>query len=325
MIFDGHADIWTDITNKMLNKGETDVFRKFHLNKFLEGRIGGGIFVIWTDPPHDVDPKKRVDQIVMCMNNEIAFAEDILHIVRTYDDVEAALESKKLMILIGMEGLSHIGSDVELLDQFYRLGARHASLTWNESNELATGALGDENRGLTAAGRTAVEKMESLGMLVDVSHLNEKSFWDVVATAKGPIIASHSNCRSLCDHRRNLTDDQLKAIAASGGLIGMNSFRDFVHADKQRQNVKGLVNHIDHLVDLVGIDHIAFGFDYCDFIEGDTLSSFSESGTPGIDGLNSAPETSNIIKELIYRGYKKEDIDKIAYGNYFRLLKKVLK
>lgn len=326
MIFDGHADIWTDITNKYIVNNMEDVFRKKHLDKFKAGKVDGGIFVIWVDPPYDEDPKHRVGQIVECMNREIESSKDILNVITNYEDY-VDTDDTRIKVLIGMEGLSHIDTDINLLDKYYNLGIRHASLTWNEENKLATGVLGDKNRGITSDGRLAIKKIEKLGMLFDVSHLNERSFWDVVNVASKPIIASHSNARALCDHDRNLNDLQLKSIAESGGLVGINSLREFVNESRNKQNVDGLIEHIRYIADLIGIEHVAFGFDFCDFIDNTTLNSFYDSTdqSPGVDGLHDVSQVNYLITALRKCGFTKDEIGKITYENYARVIKEVLK
>lgn len=325
MIFDGHADIWTDITNKMLINKETDVFRKNHLDKFKKGNVKGGIFVIWADPPYTDDPLNRVNQIIKCMQEEIKASEDLIQIVRRHHDF-ANEADERLKVLIGMEGMSHIGEDVAMIESYYDLGLRHAALTWNEENSLATGVRGTETRGLTDAGRRAIKEIERLGIIFDVSHLNEQSFWDAVEVIEKPFIASHSNARAICDNKRNLTDEQIKAIGKKDGLIGINSYRSFVSGDKNLQTIEGLIQHIDHIKALVGIDAIAFGFDFCDFLQSDTMDAFSEHNEEnhGLDDLENIGQVKNLTDALKLHGYSNEDIEKMAYKNYNRLIKNIL-
>ena len=161
-------------------------------------------------------------------------------------------------------------------------------------------------------------------MIFDVSHLNEKSFWDVAKIADRPFIASHSNCKALCDVPRNLTDDQIRAIAKSGGYIGINSFNEFVDSDIEKQDVKHLVDHIAHMADLVGIEHVALGFDYCDYIDDSSLSTFSSQETSFTRGLADASDSMNIVMEMERRGFSNKEIEKLARGNVLDLVKKVL-
>ena len=222
MIFDCHGDVWTDVTVQRDN-GMKDVIKNRHLNRFNSGDIIGGIFVLWIDPPHDKNPKKRLVEMISATSTEIMGNQDILRIILEKGDFDKALEEEKLAVIIGLEGLSGIGDNIDLLNALYMFGVRHASLTWNEENLLATGVRGNPERGVTALGEKAIHLMEKLGIIIDVSHANDKTFWDVYEKTTKPFIASHSNCRALCNVKRNLSDEQLKAISERGGLVGLNS------------------------------------------------------------------------------------------------------
>lgn len=327
MIFDGHGDVWTDVTCRAIDHGERDIFRKHHLHKFKEGGVTGGIFVIWIDPPYDNDPVKRSEQIVKSIKQEMEDSADILNFVKKYDDFEKGTKEGKLNIVTGMEGLSQIGEDIDMINYFYdEVGVRHAMLTWNELNALATGWPVDVTRGLTEAGKKAVKRIQDLGMVMDVSHLNDKCFWGVIDLAQGPIIASHSNARSVCPAMRNLTDDMLKAIAQTGGLVGMNSMREFISEKHDEQNVEHLADHVEYIADLIGIDHIGLGFDFDDYLGGEALKTFSDHvDSPSGDGISNEAEAKNILAVLKKRGYSQEDLDKIGYKNFYRVFKEVWK
>ena len=326
MIFDCHSDTFTDITLKRYNK-EKNIFKKYHLNNFKKGNVCGSIFVIWIDPPYDNNPSLRAQQIVQALKGELEESKDVINVIKSFDDIGKGFAKSKVDILIGMEGLSHIGKDIDKIDYYYNeVYARHASLTWNEENDLATGVLGNENRGLTFLGKEAVKRLESLHMLVDVSHLNEKSFWDLMNVASKPVIASHSNSKSLCNVSRNLSDEQLKAIAASGGVIGLNGFAPFVSHDTNKQNLEGFIDHADYMANLIGVEHISLGFDYCDYLQSDTLSSFSSNvKNPNVKSLQCASDSNNVIKELRKRGYSENEIDLITHRNIFRVMGDVLR
>lgn len=325
MIFDCHSDTFTHITLKR-SKKEHNIFKNYHLDNFRKGNLCGGIFVIWIDPPYDKNPSLRSKEIVCAIKDEIKESEDIINIVKSYKDIGKGFIRSKIDIIIGIEGLSPIGSDLDKINYFYdEVHARHSSLTWNEENELATGVCGDDNRGLTLLGKNAVKRLEDLNMLVDVSHLNEKSFWDLMSVSSKPVIASHSNTKALCDVKRNLSDDQLKAIADSGGIIGLNGFNGFVSHNKNKQNLEGYVDHIDYISNLVGVDYISLGFDYCDYLDSSTLSSFSGNvDNPNISNLKCASQSNNVLQELRKRGYSEDEIDKITHRNIFRVIENVL-
>jgi len=323
MIFDGHSDIWTDVTIKTLNS-ESNIIKKYHLKKLKQGNVSGSIFVIWIDPPYTDNPYKRAMEIVESIKKEAEYFKDSVLIAKSYSDIEKAVREDKFYVFIGLEGLSSIGDNLDLIDYFYDFGARHASLTWNEENKLATGVKGNPDRGLTDLGKKAVKKINTKNMILDVSHLNEKSFWDVAHETDRPIIASHSNCRALCDVPRNLTDEQLKKIAEFGGVVGLNSFNQFVHKDLDKQNIKMAVKHIEHMAEVMGIDHVGIGMDYCDFLDDSSMSSFSQQENSFTIGLEDASKTNELLIEMDKAGFSKDDIEKVAYKNFHRIIKNVV-
>jgi len=325
MLIDIHGDIWTDVAIKR-SLGERDIIKRYHLERFRKGDMAGGTFIVWIDPPHTEErPKERFFEIIKYMCQEIWENQDILKVIYSSKDFYHAVDEGKLAVILGMEGLSPLGEDPEGIYTLYQLGFRQISLTWNEQNAFATGTRGDVNRGLTELGKRAIRIMEELGIILDVSHANDKTFWDIYEVATKPIIASHSNARGLCPVPRNITDEQIKAIGESGGLVGINAFNEFIHVDRDKRNVDYLINHIEHIVDLIGIDHVAFGFDFFEYLEEDKSKSFIEDpyrGTPGIEDISQAP---NLIRKLQGRGFSKEDIEKISYRNFLNLMDRVLK
>ncbi len=328
-IFDGHGDIWTDIAVQRLDKGETDVFRKRHYEKFKKGGVFGGIWVIWVDPPYDEEnPAGRSEQIVSCMKDELSDAEDIILPVREMADFAKAKDEGKLAIVTGMEGASQVGDDIEKFDYFYHeVGVRDVMLTWNEENPLATGWIKDPDRGLTDLGKKAVKKITDLGMCLDVAHLNDRCFWDLMSEATGPVISSHSNSRVLCPIDRNLTDEMMKEIAKTGGLVGMNSIRQLVAEAYEDQDLDHLMRHFDHVAELIGIEHIGLGFDFDDYLDGDTLSNFiyGQVETPSCLHLETEEKACNFLTAMKERGCTDEEIEMVAYKNFFRVFRDVWK
>lgn len=327
-LFDAHGDIWSDVTVRSL-KGERDIFRKYHLDKFKKGQISGGTFVMWIDPPYDDDPQKRIRQIEQAVRQELKDADDILNIVKTYNDFETGTKEGKINVLMGLEGLSYIGEDIDQINYYYdEFHVRDIMLTWNEENALGSGWPGDKSRGLTSKGKEAIRRMNELGIVLDVSHLNDKGFWDVIALSDGhPVIASHSNARALSAHGRNLSDDMIKALAGTGGVMGMNRLDAFISSDTEKHTVEGLAEHVDYIVNLVGIDHVGCGFDFEDYL---SLDALSKNGAPsenplGTKGLLSATDAWNFIETLKKKGYSDEDLEKISYKNFYRVYKQVLK
>ena len=160
-------------------------------------------------------------------------------------------------------------------------------------------------------GRQAVRRMQELGMTVDVSHLNDRGFWDVMKLARGPVVASHSNCRKLCDVRRNLTDEQLRAIRDTGGVVGINSHHGFVHRDPGEQTVETLARHAAHMADVMGIEHVACGFDFCHYMG---------PGNESAGGLETAARTENFFRCLERLGMTERERSMVARENFLRVL-----
>lgn len=318
-IFDGHADIWYDVAQKR-QTGMDNIFKNYHLERFKAGKIIGGIFIAYLEHKDDLDDEKQMIQMLAATAHEIQNNPDLFNIIKKRGDFNRGLVEEKVNVLMGVEGLRAIGTDLDWLDMFYSMGFRHASLTWNEENALATGVKGDEKRGLTEIGKKAIGKLEELGMIVDCSHANEKTFWDIYDIATKPFIASHSNAKTLCNHPRNLTDAQIKAIAQRDGLIGINAFRNFISEDENKKNMENYVNHIDYMVSLAGINHVALGFDFCEYLHKDRKDLDSNPL-----GLENASKAQNVIEELRKRGYKEKEIRKIAYENFMRIIETILK
>ena len=167
-------------------------------------------------------------------------------------------------------------------------------------------------------GKKAVKKMQDKGMIVDVSHLNDKSFFDVINITSAPIIASHSNSRVLCGSLRNLTDEQLKAIRDTNGVVGLNSYKGFIDENEDKQTIERAADHIKYIADKIGIDHIGLGFDYNEYFE-------DEITPPSVKGLENAPKSYDIIIKLKEAGFNNEEIEKIEYKNFHRIIKEIVK
>lgn len=319
MYFDAHADIWCDITQRRL-KGEHDVFNTRHLNKFIKGGVEGSVFAIWVDPPHDADYALRTHQIMSAAGEEISEC-DSFRIVRSYDEMKAAVRDGKIYVFIGVEGMAYVGNDLSRIDEYYDFGVRTCMLTWNEANSLAAGASSGQTYGLTELGRQAVNRIQELGMILDVSHLNEAGFWDMMDLARTPVIASHSNASALCPAARNLTDDQLRAVAVTGGVVGLNSYSRFISADPRLATVERLAEHAYHMIEIMGVDHVGLGFDFLDYFkDGDGYSS-DAADTRGLAGCTDICNLFDCFDKL---GMSAEDQEKIARGNFHRVIREVL-
>lgn len=216
----------------------------------------------------------------------------------------------RVRVLLAVEGGEALQGSLEALRLLYRLGVRSLTLTWNRNNELADGAGEPAARGLTAFGRQVVAEMGRLGMLVDVSHLGERGFWDTLEAAAGPLAASHSCCRRLHDHPRNLTDEQLQALAAREGVAGVTLAPDFL--GEGAVGVAEVLAHIEHACAVAGPRAVGIGSDL-DGVE------------PLPVGLEDASALPRLAEELLRRNYREEDVRWIMGENWLRLLARVLK
>jgi membrane dipeptidase len=243
---------------------------------------------------------------------EIEDNSDKLIFATTGSDVDKAREEGKIAALLSIEGGEALDGRIELLRIFYRLGVRLMTLTWSLRNELADGAFeGRTGGGLTRFGVEVVEEMDRLGMVVDVSHLSEAGFWDVMKVSERPIIASHSNSKALCSHPRNLTDEQAKAIAEKGGVIGVNFAGYFL--GEGRRSLAGVIEHIDYLSALIGPEHVGLGSDF----DGLPFEQLPDE-LKGVSGL------PRIAGELAARGYSEQAIKGIMGENLLRVVRSVI-
>ncbi|SCG97136.1 MULTISPECIES: dipeptidase [unclassified Romboutsia] len=314
MILDIHADIFSDVLSKKLSK-ESNIIRKYHLDKFKTGGVNGGIFVFWQDPYLKKYYNYEGLKVMMDYAKEEAnLSKGFLVIAKNYEEYIKGLEDNKITAMMHLEGAKSLEDKLDKVKEIYDYGIRTASLTWNEENKLATGVKGNSNNGLKPMGKDFIKECENLGIIIDVSHANDKTFYDIYNTSTKPIIATHSNARELCNVKRNLLKEQIKLIKETDGIIGVNSYIGFISDDNNKRDLYSLINHIDYMVDLIGIDAVCFGFDYCDYLNLDEGECTK--------GLENASKTKNIITALKDRGYKNEDIEKISYKNFLTFINK---
>ena len=304
-------------------KGETQVLKNHHLPRLRKGNIEGGCFVLWIDPPYDADPAKRLGELMHCIKDEMAECEEAV-VVKNLKEIEEARKAGKFYILPGLEGLSGIGTDLDKIDELYDFGCRHAMLSWNEQNDLSTGTKGDPNRGLTELGKKAVRKLHDKHMLVDVSHTNERTFWDMAKVGGGPLMASHSNARALADVVRNLTDCQLLEIRDTNGIVGLNSFNMLVDKDVKEQTVDGLIRHADYIANKIGVEHLAFGFDFCEFLDDEAAGSFCDQENTFTVGLEDCTHVPAMVEKMKKAGFSDKELEMICRGNWMNLIQRVI-
>ena len=365
IVVDTHADTPQRFLDENFDIGSTDPKDNGHisLDKARSGNLGAEFFSIWVDPETNQGHfAKHTLDLIDSVYEQAAHHPDRMTMAFSVEDIERAHKQKKLAALMGIEGGHSIENDIHLLRDYYRLGVRYMTLSWSNTNEWAdsSGDIDDpkiqHHNGLTDFGKQVVLEMNRLGMMVDISHVADKTFWDTIATTKAPVIASHSSARALTDAPRNMTDDMLRAVTKNGGVVDVNFYSGFVdedyrkasqaiakqaaeavkaYLDKQKADgktvtyievdrierewaakiprppLKSLIDHIDHIAKVAGIDHVGLGSDF-DGVAG---------ATP--QGIDSAADLPKITQALLDRGYSAGDIHKILGGNVLRVFKEV--
>jgi membrane dipeptidase len=356
ILVDTHNDCLTACIEKKVSL-DTDLTGINHsdLARFKKGGVDYQLFSVWCDG----EKAKPYEWAMREMDSLYAVAArnpDKMVIAKSWKEIQKSLKEGKLVAQFGVEGGHMIDSDLQKLETFYNRGVRYMTLTWNNSPGWASSHADEKNpnykgqKGLTSFGKQVVQRMNQLGMIVDVSHVGEATFWDVIKTTTKPIIASHSNAYSICPVSRNLKDEQILAIGKNGGAIHLNFFSGFVdvdffqkdaafrknHAaeidsliasgmqteyaftvisdkypresDAIKPDLEELMKHFDHIVKLVGVDHVGLGSDF--------------------DGINSAPKQLKTVLDyplftqaLIARGFSDKDISKVLGGNFLRVYK----
>ena len=263
-VVEAHADIAMDLWRRR-RAGETTPLRDDYLRRLREGGVRLEFLTVGGDMPVTMDGEGRPDVRAREMIDDVlseAEGSEELRVVRSALDLDTVLAGDQVGLVLHFEGCRPLLGRPELALSFYGLGLRSAQLTWNYRNDVADGIGVPEPGGLTETGRAVVRELDPLGFLFDVSHLAEPGFWELLELVRSPVVASHANAAAIWPHPRNLTDDQIKAIAAGGGYVGVCFFPAFIGPEP---SLEGLLAHVDHLAELVGIDHIAVGPDYVDF------------------------------------------------------------
>jgi membrane dipeptidase len=246
-------------------------------------------------------------------------------ICKTFAEIEAARTANKIAIVISMEGVEPIGTDLNLLRVFYELGVRIIGLTHARTNAAASGGLfapsGSPPEGLSPFGRELVAAAEELGLILDLAHINSAGFDDVLSLTKKPVIVSHTNARRYYDIERNMSDAQIKMIGERGGVIGVNSV--LVSPSQEDATLDRYVDHIEHIAGLIGMDGVGIGFDFFEFIyrqwpEGSKRKIRRPHFIPD---LSNHSQSRNLTRKLIERGFSDADIEKILFRNWQRILR----
>ncbi len=237
---------------------------------------------------------------------ELGNNKNCIYLVESYNDI--ANNPDKIGAIMHLEGAEAIGRDLELLSLLYRLGLRSMGLTWNYRNNLADGVgEGDNASGLTKYGIKVIKEMDNLGMILDLSHISEKAFFEAFDYYDKPIIASHSNVQRICPHPRNLSDQQLKILGQNGGIIGINQVSFFV--GNNNPSINEMIDHIKYIADYIGVEHIALG------------SDFDGAADIIMAGIEDYRQWEDILKN---QGFSAKDIEKILFKNALRVMEEIL-
>ncbi len=337
VVFDGHNDV-------LLRLGRPDgggpgaFFERgdrghLDLPRAREGGFAGGFFAVWIPSPKKQTPERTPRKLPPALDTAYALRQSVaatamlfriedrsdgkFRVVRSAAELQRCLDEKVMPAVLHFEGADAIDTDLDTLHVLYRAGLRSLGLVWGRPNAFAEGVAvhfqrsPDTGPGLTEAGRNLVRACNNLRIMIDVSHLNERGFWDVAALTDAPLVATHSNAYALCPSTRNLTDPQLDAITASDGMVGLNFAVNFLREDAARDAstpLEVMVRHIDYLVERIGIDRVGFGSDF------DGVLISQEIGD--VSGLPS------LMSALRDRGYDDGALRKLAHENWVRVLRK---
>lgn len=325
-VVDGHFDLTYEVTN-CRERGERQVVASSFLPDLRKGGVDLAVSAIFIQDYFlpEMGLRRSLDQISDIFT-ESKESPGNFRLCRTVTEAMAAKKAGELALFLSLEGADPLQNDLRLLQIFYQLGVRGLGLVWSRRNYAGDGCFFDTRRegrkgGLTPFGVDLVEAAEAIGMFLDVSHLNDEGFQDVMEVATKPLIASHSNCRALCPTMRNLTDEQILAIAGKKGVVGCNAVDRFLSSNGSPASVADMVRHIDHIVELAGIDHVGIGLDLCDGFR-DHLQL--EPALVTKDVIHSHAALEELIEALLIRGYSDHHIRAIAGGNLIRLFTEIL-
>ncbi len=325
-IIDAHFDLLAEVAHRR-NRGEHRVIETRYLDGFRTGGMDLIVAPVYVENIFlpEMGLRKALSQISH-LYAEIEESPGLFRLCRNMAEACAAVDDGEIGLMLAMEGADPLGNDLDLLTIFFELGVRCLGPVWSRRNYAGDGAHFQPVRegkkgGLTAFGMDLVERAEVLGIVIDVSHLNDEGFWDVLDVATKPVIATHANCRKIGGSMRNLTDEQIKALAATGGVIGINTIDAFVHDDPDQRTMATLIDHIDHLVDLVGIGHVGIGLDLCNHVN--NYHQIPKSFVT-CDLIPDHGRLTDITAGLIEREYTDDDIIAILGGNFRHVFSQII-
>ncbi|MEE8184359.1 MAG: dipeptidase [Acidobacteriota bacterium] len=357
IVVDGHSDTLWRVLDQGVDIGVRTVDGHMDLPRMREGGIDAQFFAIWPAPEYGPHYIRRTLRLIDALKEVVARYPDQIEHATSVEDIERISSEGRIAALMGIEGGHAIENDLGVLRAYYELGVRYLTLTWSVRTDWADSSSAPERwMGLNRFGERVVKEMNRLGMLVDISHVSDDTFWDTLRVTRAPVIASHSSVRSISNHTRNMNDEMIAAMHENGGVIMINFASGFldegfrleskrknrefkgrfselgeeylgdpvgyldaswrlyreIHSQIESPPLDRVVDHIDRVVELAGIDHVGLGSDF------DGVTSLPR-------GLEDCSKLPNLTRALLDRGYREEQVDKILGGNLLRVFREVEK
>lgn len=315
LTLDSHCDT-PMFFDQQINFASRDPKILVDLHKMTEGHLDATIMVAYLEQQGLTDEDllaatAKADRILNEIEAMVAKSSQFVNIAYTPTDLYRLKAERKKAIMLGIENGYAIGKDLRNVERFRNRGVVYMTLCHNGNNQLCGSAKGnDEGLGVNTFGEQVIHEMNRVGMMVDISHAGVQTFYDALDISTKPIVASHSSARALCNHPRNLTDEQLRALAAKGGVAQVTLYNGFLKEEGQA-TLQDAINHLNHMVDVMGIEHVGIGTDF--------------DGDGGIIGCASASELINFTRCLLKERYSEEDIRRIWGGNFLRVMEEVQK
>lgn len=327
VVVEGHSDIPTDIFLRRAN-GERHILDNRHYERLSKGGLSLQVMAIYVESRYT--PWRSLDMSLRQQEALLADLAESKHffLVSTIKDLARVPEEGKIGVLVDLEGAEPLEAGPEMLSLFFRLGTRMLGVTWNQRNGLASGNDDEiSGSGLTSYGREIVTEAAKLGMIIDVSHMASNGVRDTLSLLKSPVIASHSGAKAVYDHPRNLSDEHIRGIAESGGIVGVPAFPKLIA--KTNASVQSVAEHAVHMLKIAGEEHVGIGADFVDFF--DDLIKAGKMGeewtVPEVGrtrGFWSASEIPNLGKELAARGVSASAVEGVLGKNFIRVFEKCL-
>lgn len=307
-VIDAHCDTASEILDSneelLSNSRHLSLEKLNNYNSYIQ------FFAAWIDK-NSKNPFLRAVEILDKIKQEVRKNSEIIEEITSLQDVKNTILKGKHGAVYSIEDARALCGSVASVRAFYDLGVRAITLAWNDDNEVTDGIASVRCAGLTAFGKEVVREMNRLNMIVDVSHITEKGFWDVLDVSESPVMASHSNAKKICSHRRNLSDEQLTAMINNKGIVCINIYPEFL-SDNKRANVDTVISHIDHILSLGGENHIGLGSDF------DGVDCL-------IEDFHGADDYYKLFDKMSKIGYSDELINKITHENFLNFIERIEK